>query len=291
MGVSIGAGVALILGVGIVFFASRRFTVSRVPRTQQSGGWRSLEGDDESVAGASASGGYTLTSVGHGNVSSEGDWESSASNAHGPPSPMAFPEGDTTLRAIEPDSGYGGAEIPPATSSHGHSSQSHSTLGGTISGSSVSHAGHSDYAHTKNPSSHRVFPDWWPMIPTPPSSYWLFEGEPKGRGAGQGLSLGANVPFTPAAIQDPTSLRSRRPPSSLLNPPSPWQQQGWAAMEGQEWRPSAAPPMPSPALTDDGGVPEGLLRPGLAMLLPASRSTRTLGDDVDYSRRIAGVRD
>ncbi|KAJ7744269.1 hypothetical protein DFH07DRAFT_1063430 [Mycena maculata] len=317
IGVSIGGVVALILGVVIVFFACRRFkprraTGSPVPPTmRQSGGWRSpLEGDDESVAGAS--GGYTSTSLGHGNASPEGSGESGASDAHGTPAgPMPFAEAGATLRAIEPGAWYGGVEIPPATSSHGHSSQSHSNSGGAVTGSSGSHAVYSssspasspppptssDYVHTKSSSSGLLL-DPRPMMPTPPSSYSLLEGEPKGRGAGAGLfgrfraprrggtNPATNVPFTPATIRDPTSPHSGRRPSSLLNPPSP--QQAWAAMHVQGWRPSAAQPMPSPALTDDGRAPEGLLRPGLATLLPATHSTRTLGDHVDYSRPIGG---
>ncbi|KAJ6450947.1 hypothetical protein C8R47DRAFT_1230022 [Mycena vitilis] len=66
------------------------------------------------------------------------------------------------------------------------------------------------------------------------------------------------------------------------------------------WYPPRAEPMPSPALSDmsagegEGGWlaaggrggRTGLLRPGLAVLLPQTHSTRSLGDHVDYSRPI-----
>ncbi|KAJ7795104.1 hypothetical protein B0H14DRAFT_2920949 [Mycena olivaceomarginata] len=63
-------------------------------------------------------------------------------------------------------------------------------------------------------------------------------------------------------------------------------------MEGWRPPPGQPQPLPSPALSDgsadggDGERREGLLRPGLAVLLPASHSTRSLGDHVDYSRPI-----
>ncbi|KAJ7778990.1 hypothetical protein B0H16DRAFT_1500748 [Mycena metata] len=159
-----------------------------------------------------------------------------------------------------------------------------------------------------------------PAYPTPPSSY--DDNSIKGlltrlRG-GRGSSRASTQPpaFTPGSLQDPTSSRrADRPGSSLLNPLPGWgdafaaasnfgipsadgsssshHDSGMQAARGgmpgaYAWRPTAAQPLPSPAFSEDGSgyiAPTGLLRPGLAMLQPASsQSTHTLGDHVDYSR-------
>jgi hypothetical protein len=125
----------------------------------------------------------------------------------------------------------------------------------------------------------------------PPGLMWRLRG---GRPSSTG---GSPQPpsFEPRALQDP-SIRGARPPSSLCNPPSsllnpppaPGAARRSSDMDGWRPPPGQPQPQPSPALSDgsadggDGERREGLLRPGLAVLLPASHSTRSLGDHVDY---------
>ncbi|KAF8186474.1 hypothetical protein K438DRAFT_1973286 [Mycena galopus ATCC 62051] len=194
---------------------------------------------------------------------------------------------------------------PPSSQGHSNSSHSHGT-GSAPSGSSASHAhmssptsstpphapSSSDYGHTTSaythtrttpPSSHsqhQLQQQDGRASPKPPSLMWRLRG---GR-----TSTSTSPPsFDPGALQAPTTRSAGRPPSSLLNPPSGWGD-ALAVPSPAGWRP---PPLLSPALSTDsdreGVQREGLLRPGLAVLLPPSHSTRSLGDDVDYSRPIA----
>jgi len=121
-----------------------------------------------------------------------------------------------------------------------------------------------------------------------------------------------DTPLTPGSRE---SLTSRSPsyitmqsPSSLLNPPSPvlhsssghqisgpgsrrstWDSQQWA---GEQWPAVTLPQLPPASVVDDPRTPEGLLHPhlGLRLGLVNQDSASSLGDHMDYSRPIGGVR-
>ncbi|KAJ7242905.1 hypothetical protein C8J57DRAFT_1366432 [Mycena rebaudengoi] len=308
--VAISSVVALILGVVIIFFACTRYKRKRGMHSAQSptqqmrerGAWRSpLEADNESMENNSA--GY-ISTAGHGRTSAEGSGEGTSEgnlvgSSHGH---LGFTQAGATLAAgIDPSTGHWESDYPaPGPSSHGHSSQSTSHGHGS---SQLSH-GHSAQlppsptagsasAHVPgSASSHHSRL----MLPTPPSSDSNATHDESAKGFFARLRSGRNsaqqVAFDPAALRDPTSPRAARP-SSLLNPPLPADYLrggasagGSGGAEWHGWKPTAAQPLPSPALSEDPRTPEGLLRPGLAVLLPPTHSTRTLGDHVDYSRPI-----
>ncbi|KAJ7670139.1 hypothetical protein DFH06DRAFT_1372974 [Mycena polygramma] len=137
------------------------------------------------------------------------------------------------------------------------------------------------------------------------------------RGGRAASSASGHTTFSPSALPDPT-VASREAPkrSSLLNPPPAWYTEPWGGSPGSGsgsgsgsggasggegsgdggllvWHPPRADPLPdtedwfgatSPDAEEGGRT--GLLRPGLAVLLPTTHSTRSLGDHVDYSRPI-----
>ncbi|KAJ7754734.1 hypothetical protein B0H14DRAFT_2979154, partial [Mycena olivaceomarginata] len=129
--------------------------------------------------------------------------------------------------------------------------------------------------------------------PKPPGLMWRLRGGarvlhrlPAAAVLRAGRAAGPEHPRGP-----PSSLLN--PPSSLLNPPPTFgAARRSSGMGGWRPPPGQPQPLPSPALMDgsadggDGERREGLLRPGLAVLLPASHSIRSLGDHVDYSRPI-----
>ncbi|CAK5276759.1 unnamed protein product [Mycena citricolor] len=170
-------------------------------------------------------------------------------------------------------------ERAPSTLGYGSTSADHGA------GVQTSHSSHATPSHSYHSGSMLISPPSqlmptppaaeYPHPPVPPSSYRTRKDSLRDLfGFGR---LGRIKPPAPAYITPGYGLAG---PSSLLNPPI------LPIMQPPVW------PHPSPALTDDSSIhADGLLRPGLAVLLgPATHSTRSLRDHVDYSRPIvAGV--
>ncbi|KAJ6549959.1 hypothetical protein B0H19DRAFT_1160135 [Mycena capillaripes] len=132
------------------------------------------------------------------------------------------------------------------------------------------------------------------LPPSPSLGFFSFGRHDSARASSTSISA-AQTQFSPSTLPDPIATWSPERRSSLLNPPVPV---GWgdvaasfgpSSTPGQGWRPVRAQPIPSPNSSthsdgsDDGdghgfGEAEGrtgLLRPGLAVLLPPTHSTRT----------------
>ncbi|KAJ7887756.1 hypothetical protein B0H13DRAFT_891592 [Mycena leptocephala] len=121
------------------------------------------------------------------------------------------------------------------------------------------------------------------MPPTPPSSSSAtgLLGRLRG-GRASTSSPGTRVApdeFREAAASSPP--RSPNPPGSLLNP-----RVNLDAQVAEQPLPPSPAANEDPPRRDPGGVPHGLLRPGLAVM--QHQSSRTLEDHVDYSRPIDG---
>ncbi|KAJ6612673.1 hypothetical protein B0H10DRAFT_284586 [Mycena sp. CBHHK59/15] len=290
IGVAIGSVVALILGVVTVFFACgwykqnlRRARAGSgllpAPQMHGRGVWRSPlegQGDDDSLAGRAS------TSAGHG-----GSGESS--DAHALASSQGFGQAGAALAAgIELAGGAASSQghstpLTGSATSHGHGSLFLNSHGHAPTSSEHGYVSGSSHVHDCAGDTPR------PGLPTLPSSYACTHTDDRKLRGGRPASPQL---FALGAMQDPTAPRPPHPPSSLLNPPSPWHAvQDDAALAWNAWRP-AAQPLASPALAlpEDPAPTEGLLRPSLAVLLPASHSTRTLRDHVDYSRPIGALR-
>ncbi|KAJ7911677.1 hypothetical protein B0H13DRAFT_2660423 [Mycena leptocephala] len=121
------------------------------------------------------------------------------------------------------------------------------------------------------------------MPPTPPSSFSATGLLGRLRGGRASTSspstLVAPGEFRGAAASSPP--RSSNPPGSLLNP-----RVNLDAQVAEQPLPPSPAANEDPPRRDPGGVPDGLLRPGLAVM--QHQSSRTLEDNVDYSRPIDG---
>ncbi|KAF7313966.1 hypothetical protein HMN09_00555100 [Mycena chlorophos] len=170
---------------------------------------------------------------------------------------MAFSEAGAALASGSNEPGMRYAPGTTATpSSHGHSSNSHGHSNTSQRGllpSSESGHGHEERS--------------------PPTSYTYHDN--RSGGSSKNNSPRPPPPARSSLLNPPVPTAVDRTPPAVL--PPTWSSSGWMS-----------PPGPgSPAEETEERQPpatEGLLRPGL--LLP-TLSSRTLGDDIDYSRPLA----